>query len=123
MKKSNKRAQIAAQPRPWSPPSAPCWSGAAAAWSARRRRRPRGSLQPRAPRPAATHAVRYSAPVGPANPGGIYRTLSADLKTIYSSYPGALNASPWATTKSRRSPRGRSATSPSRSPTRTTRTC
>jgi ABC-type sugar transport system substrate-binding protein len=37
--------------------------------------------------------------VGPSNPGGVYAGLSADLKQIYSSYPGELIQSPWATTK------------------------
>src|ERR1700681_2919143 len=48
---------------------------------------------------AATHPCGFSAPVGPANPGGIYQTLSAKLKAVYSSDPGALNASPWAHSK------------------------
>lgn len=38
-------------------------------------------------------------PVGPSNPSGIYSTLSPELKQIYSSFPGELIASPWATTK------------------------
>jgi ABC-type sugar transport system substrate-binding protein len=38
-------------------------------------------------------------PVGPSNPGGVYATLSPELKQIYSSYPGELIQSPWATTK------------------------
>jgi ribose transport system substrate-binding protein len=38
-------------------------------------------------------------PVGPANPDGVYKTLSPELKEIYSSFPGELIASPWATTK------------------------
>jgi ribose transport system substrate-binding protein len=37
--------------------------------------------------------------VGPANPSGVYSTLSADLQKVYQSYPGDLLASPWATTK------------------------
>jgi ribose transport system substrate-binding protein len=48
---------------------------------------------------AASHACGFSAPVGPTNPGGIYKTLSASLKAVYSSDPGALNASPWAHSK------------------------
>src|SRR5665213_1602870 len=48
---------------------------------------------------AATHACGFSAPVGPANPNGIYKTLSAKLKAVYSSDPGKLNASPWAHSK------------------------
>ncbi len=48
---------------------------------------------------AAAHACGYSAPVGPANPGGIYKTLTSTLKAVYSSDPGALNASPWAHSK------------------------
>jgi ribose transport system substrate-binding protein len=38
-------------------------------------------------------------PVGPSNPTGVYATLPANLKSIYSSFPGALIQSPWATTK------------------------
>jgi ribose transport system substrate-binding protein len=38
-------------------------------------------------------------PVGPANPTGAYSTLSPELKKIYTSYPGTLTASPWATQK------------------------
>jgi len=37
--------------------------------------------------------------VGPANPSGVYKTLSPDLQKVYQSYPGDLLASPWATTK------------------------
>jgi ABC-type sugar transport system substrate-binding protein len=37
--------------------------------------------------------------VGPSNPGGVYATLPPELKQIYSSYPGELIQSPWATTK------------------------
>jgi ribose transport system substrate-binding protein len=37
--------------------------------------------------------------VGPSNPGGVYATLSPELRKIYSSYPGELIASPWATQK------------------------
>jgi ribose transport system substrate-binding protein len=37
--------------------------------------------------------------VGPSNPSGVYSTLSPELKQIYSSFPGELIASPWATTK------------------------
>jgi len=37
--------------------------------------------------------------VGPANPDGVYKTLSPDLQKIYTSYPGDLLPSPWATTK------------------------
>jgi ribose transport system substrate-binding protein len=40
-----------------------------------------------------------SVPVGPSNPSGVYSTLSPQLKQIYSSFPGELIASPWATTK------------------------
>jgi ABC-type sugar transport system substrate-binding protein len=45
-----------------------------------------------------------SVPVGPANPNGIYKTLPAALKSIYSSYPGQLIASPWATKKIKAKP-------------------
>jgi len=48
---------------------------------------------------AAAQACGYSAPVGPANPSGVYSTLSASLKAVYSSDPGALNPSPWAHSK------------------------
>src|SRR5579871_1264295 len=48
---------------------------------------------------AAAHACGYSAPVGPANPSGIYKTMTPALKAVYSSDPGALNASPWAHSK------------------------
>jgi ribose transport system substrate-binding protein len=37
--------------------------------------------------------------VGPSNPGGVYATLSPALKDVYSSYPYALSASPWANSK------------------------
>jgi ribose transport system substrate-binding protein len=38
-------------------------------------------------------------PVGPANPNGVYASMSPTLKAIYSSFPGDLIQSPWATTK------------------------
>ncbi len=38
-------------------------------------------------------------PVGPTNPGGVYKSMPTALKDIYSSYPGALYKSPWATKK------------------------
>jgi ABC-type sugar transport system substrate-binding protein len=38
-------------------------------------------------------------PVGPSNPSGVYASMPANLKAIYSSYPGELIQSPWATTK------------------------
>jgi ribose transport system substrate-binding protein len=37
--------------------------------------------------------------VGPSNPTGVYASMPTSLKTIYSSYPGELIQSPWATTK------------------------
>jgi ribose transport system substrate-binding protein len=37
--------------------------------------------------------------VGPSNPTGVYASMPASLKAIYSSYPGELIQSPWATTK------------------------
>jgi ribose transport system substrate-binding protein len=37
-------------------------------------------------------------PVGPANPNGVYASMSPALKAIYSSFPGDLIQSPWATT-------------------------
>src|SRR5579862_126030 len=48
---------------------------------------------------AASHPCGYSAPVGPANPSGIYSTLSPALKAVYASDPGSLSASPWAHSK------------------------
>jgi len=42
--------------------------------------------------------------VGPKNPGGVYSTLSDDLKKIYTSYPDDLIQSPWATTKIKAKP-------------------
>jgi ribose transport system substrate-binding protein len=48
---------------------------------------------------AASHPCGFSAPVGPANPSGIYTTLSPKLKKVYSSDPGPLNPSPWAHSK------------------------
>jgi ABC-type sugar transport system substrate-binding protein len=37
--------------------------------------------------------------VGPSNPTGVYASMPASLKSIYSSYPGELIQSPWTTTK------------------------
>jgi ribose transport system substrate-binding protein len=37
--------------------------------------------------------------VGPSNPTGVYASMPASLKGIYSSYPGELIQSPWTTTK------------------------
>ena len=48
---------------------------------------------------AAAHPCGYSVPVGPANPSGIYKTMTPALKAVYSSDPGALVASPWANSK------------------------
>jgi ABC-type sugar transport system substrate-binding protein len=45
-----------------------------------------------------------SVAVGPSNPGGVYATLSSTLKQVYSSYPYALNASPWADAKKVKGP-------------------
>jgi ribose transport system substrate-binding protein len=45
-----------------------------------------------------------SVPVGPANPKGVYATMSPTLKAIYSSFPGDLIKSPWATTKIKAKP-------------------
>jgi ABC-type sugar transport system substrate-binding protein len=58
-----------------------------------------GSAAAKTAKLAATHPCGYSAPVGPTNPSGIYSTLSPALKAVYSSDPGALNASPWAHSK------------------------
>jgi ribose transport system substrate-binding protein len=46
-----------------------------------------------------TSACGTTVAVGPSNPSGIYSTLSPALKAIYSSFPGQLIASPWATKK------------------------
>ena len=48
---------------------------------------------------AANASCGASVPVGPANPSGVYSTMSPALKAVYSSFPGQLIASPWATTK------------------------
>jgi ABC-type sugar transport system substrate-binding protein len=48
---------------------------------------------------AANAKCGTTVPVGPSNPNGIYATLPASLKSIYSSFPGELIKSPWATTK------------------------
>jgi ABC-type sugar transport system substrate-binding protein len=48
---------------------------------------------------AASASCGASVPVGPANPSGVYSTMSPALKAVYSSFPGQLIASPWATTK------------------------
>jgi ribose transport system substrate-binding protein len=53
---------------------------------------------------AASHPCGYSAPVGPANPSGVYQTMSAALKKVYISDPGAVNASPWAHSKAVKGP-------------------
>ncbi|HZL55403.1 MAG TPA: substrate-binding domain-containing protein [Solirubrobacteraceae bacterium] len=58
-----------------------------------------GSAVAKTAKLAAAHACGFSAPVGPANPSGIYKTLSPALKAVYSSDPGALDASPWAHSK------------------------
>jgi ABC-type sugar transport system substrate-binding protein len=46
---------------------------------------------------AASHKCGTSVPVGPTNPNGVYKTLPPALKAIYSSYPGELVPSYWAT--------------------------
>ena len=48
---------------------------------------------------AATEPCGYSAPVGPANPKGVYQSLSPALKAVYASDPGTLTASVWAHSK------------------------
>ncbi len=58
-----------------------------------------GSAVAKSAAAAAAHACGYSAPVGPANPSGIYSTLTPALKAVYQSDPGALEASPWAHSK------------------------
>ena len=58
-----------------------------------------GSAVAKSATTAATHPCGYSAPVGPANPSGIYKSLTPALQKVYSSDPGPLNASPWAHSK------------------------
>jgi ribose transport system substrate-binding protein len=48
---------------------------------------------------AASGKCGQTVAVGPKNPKGIYSTMPAALKTIYSSYPNDLIPSPWAKTK------------------------
>ncbi|MCW2891444.1 MAG: ribose transport system substrate-binding protein [Trebonia sp.] len=48
---------------------------------------------------AAAGACGSTVPVGPSNPSGVYASMPASLKSIYSSYPNELIQSPWATTK------------------------
>ena len=48
---------------------------------------------------AAAGACGSTVPVGPSNPTGVYASMPANLKSIYSSYPNELIQSPWATTK------------------------
>src|SRR5215469_12081813 len=43
-------------------------------------------------------------PVGPSNPSGVYASMPTSLQAIYSSYPGELIQSPWATTKIKAKP-------------------
>ena len=52
----------------------------------------------------AAAACGTTVPVGPKNPKGVYSSMSASLKQIYSSFPGTLTASPWATTKIKAKP-------------------
>ena len=47
----------------------------------------------------AAGACGSTVPVGPSNPTGVYASMPANLKSIYSSYPNELIQSPWATTK------------------------
>src|SRR5882762_1751936 len=47
----------------------------------------------------AAGACGATVPVGPSNPSGVYASMPANLKSIYSSYPNELIQSPWATTK------------------------
>ena len=48
---------------------------------------------------ATASACGTTVPVGPSNPTGVYASMPASLKSIYSSYPNELIQSPWATTK------------------------
>jgi ABC-type sugar transport system substrate-binding protein len=48
---------------------------------------------------AAAGSCGSTVPVGPSNPSGVYASMPANLKSIYSSYPNELIQSPWATTK------------------------
>ena len=58
-----------------------------------------GSAVAKSARAAAAHPCGYSVPVGPANPSGVYSTMTPALKSVYASDPGAVNASPWAHSK------------------------
>jgi ABC-type sugar transport system substrate-binding protein len=53
---------------------------------------------------AAAGSCGATVPVGPSNPSGVYASMPADLKSIYSSFPGDLIQSPWATTKIKAKP-------------------
>jgi ribose transport system substrate-binding protein len=48
---------------------------------------------------AAAGSCGSTVPVGPSNPSGVYASMPSSLQSIYSSYPGDLIQSPWATTK------------------------
>jgi ribose transport system substrate-binding protein len=45
-----------------------------------------------------------SAPIGPANPDGVYASLDSELKKIYAAYPDELVESPWANFKKKPGP-------------------
>ena len=47
---------------------------------------------------SSSNSCGTSVAVGPANPSGVYASMSPSLKAIYSSFPGDLIQSPWATT-------------------------
>jgi ribose transport system substrate-binding protein len=68
-------------------------SSAAAAGGTSAAAAPAGGTQ------AAAGACGTTVPVGPSNPTGVYASMPASLKSIYSSFPGQLIQSPWATTK------------------------
>jgi ribose transport system substrate-binding protein len=46
---------------------------------------------------SSSNSCGTSVPVGPANPSGVYASMSPALRAIYSSFPGDLIQSPWAT--------------------------
>jgi ribose transport system substrate-binding protein len=83
------------------------WTGAAAALVVAALTAASGSAASAASATSTTKATAScgtSVPVGPSNPKGVYKTMSASLKSVYSSYPGELIASPWAKTKIKAKP-------------------
>jgi ABC-type sugar transport system substrate-binding protein len=74
-----------------APPAGPSAGGPSAAGSG-----PAGA--------AAGAKCGTTVPVGPSNPTGAYAALPSALKEVYSSYPYALSASPWANAKKVKGP-------------------